>query len=150
MNPFIDPDELKTYMEKWRQPFLENFPFGGDAIHKQVMETLQYFLPGFLTGQTAQRQARSRPEPQVFETHDFVIVRIPLAQDDDGKPRLSVDAYHLYVSRLSGQKDALTIQLPSPVKPKSAKAEFRNGILEVRLVKHGYDPTAEINIDEKR
>ncbi|WP_027725379.1 hypothetical protein [Tuberibacillus calidus] len=149
MNPFFNPDQLKTYIENMQKPFLQGMPFKPEDIQKYVMDTVSQFMPDFLKNDNiAFKRTQPESEVQVFETHDFVIARIPTRFDSNLRPRLSMDSYHLYVKGLPDRNEELKLQLPCPVKPKYAKAEYKNGILEVRMLKQGPEATREINIDE--
>ncbi|MGV3489057.1 MAG: hypothetical protein ACO1OC_10785 [Tuberibacillus sp.] len=149
MNPFFNLDNLKTYIENMQKPFLQGTPFKPEEIQKYVMDSINQFMPDFLKNNgNAMPRTGVKPDVQVFETHDFVIARIPAHFEDHSRPRLSMDTYHLYVKGLPDTNEELKLQLPCPIKPKYAKAEYRSGVLEVRMLKQGPEPTRDINIDE--
>ena len=150
MGPFLNPKDIQDYIEQMRKPLMEG-QMNGEEIQKKILESIDQFLPPFLRGQSAPQNEKKSPDPavnyQVFETHDFVIARIPIKQEEYFPPKLLMDTYHLYVNHLPDQKD-LTIKLPSPIRPKNAKAEFKDGILEVRMLKRGPEPMTEISIND--
>jgi len=149
MNPFFNLDQLKSYIENMQKPFLQGMPLKPEDIQKYVMESVNQFMPDFLRGgHQPSPQSRSEQDIQMFETHDFVIVRIPMRFDGSHRPRLSMDSFHLYVRELSESNEELKLRLPCPIKPKYAKADYKDGVLEVRMLKQGPEPMREINIDE--
>ena len=151
MNPFFNFDSLKSYIENMQKPFMQGSTLKPDEIQKQVIDSINQFMPNFLKGDgLRQNSFQSQPfnDVQIFETHDFVIARIPAVFDNSLRPHLSMNSYHLYVKGLPDRNEELSIKLPSPIKPKYAKAEYKNGILEVRMLKQSPEPTMEINIDE--
>lgn len=71
----------------------------------------------------------------IFETFRSVIVRIRLPSDYEGRlPRIHVLPRNIVVSGFPGKLDE-TIQLPAPVRATKPRAEYANGIVEVRLRK---------------
>ncbi|MBM7646523.1 hypothetical protein JOD45_002753 [Scopulibacillus daqui] len=164
MFPFSNPNDLQTYIDNMKQPFMQGFPFNGADIQKMVNDSIQQAFPDFLKNQrnepdsqnqrfnrsagTSGQQSASH-DYQVFETHDFVIARIPIDRIDGRiQPRIYMDTYHLYVKGLPDDPDDLKIPLPSPVRPKFAKAEYKSNILEIRMLKKGPEPLTEISVDE--
>ncbi|MFC7393539.1 hypothetical protein [Scopulibacillus cellulosilyticus] len=169
MFPFSNPNDVQSYVDNMKQPFMQGFPFNGTDIQKMVNDSIQQAFPDFLKDpenqqnqQNQQNQSnqqmnrssqaagnQSSSNYQVFETHDFVIARIPVDQTDErAHPRIYMDTYHLYVKGLPNDPNGLKIPLPSPVRPKFAKAEYKSNILEIRMLKKGPEPLTEINMDE--
>jgi hypothetical protein len=150
MNPFFNLDNLKSYIENLQKPFMTGTALKPEEIQKQVMDSIHQFMPDFLKANDGPVTSTQTPrgDVQIFETHDFVIARIPTVFDSSIRPHLSMDSYHLYLRGLPDRNEELTLQLPSPIKPKYAKAEYKKGILEVRMLKQGPEPTMDINIDE--
>ena len=148
MNPFFNMKDLQGFMEQLTESNFRGMPLNGFNIQKQVMDTVYKNLPEFIRqGQTSPLPA-NRADYQVFETHDFVIARISIPNNGNIQPKISMNTHTLYIKGLPDPKEDLTIPLPASIKPRHAKAEYRNGILEVRMVKLGPEPTAEITIDE--
>lgn len=152
MNPFFDLNNLKSYIDEMQKPFMQGTQQpNSDQIQKQIMNTINQFMPDFLKNGNNMMQSSPSQTPQdiqLFETHDFVIARIPTQFDSSIRPRLSMDTFHLYVRGLPDRNEEIKLRLPCPIKPKYAKAEYKDGILEVRMLKQGPEPTMEINIDE--
>ncbi|MFC4618325.1 hypothetical protein ACFO4N_06220 [Camelliibacillus cellulosilyticus] len=150
MFPFFNSDQIQSFMENLQKPMSQGFPFNAENLQKYVAQSIDQFMPDFIknaySGQR-QTQANAKPNYQVFEMHDFVIARVPTSMDGL-TPRLYMDTRNLYISGLEEYPEQLVIPLPVPIKPKFAKAEYKNGILEVRMLKRGPEPMTEINIDE--
>lgn len=152
MNPFFNPNDIQKYIEQIKEPLMKGFPYNGNDIQNQVMQNFDQLFPNFMRGAGASEgqptgNQSGGSEPQVFETHDFVIARIPTQLDTNMQPRILMDTYHLFIKGLPERSEQLTLKLPSPIKPKSAKAEYKDGVLEIRLLKRGPEPMTEINVD---
>jgi HSP20 family molecular chaperone IbpA len=137
------------------------FPFNKDMKNKmQHMnpDEIDQFIKGIL-GNVMPSQAGSSPNPQdivnhyrkepphqantlkttAFETHDCVFVRIPI-KDETQLRELRI--YHtpnqLIVENLPERDQKHSINLPAMVKKKGSSAKYKDGILEIRLIK-SYD-----------
>ncbi|GGE48883.1 spore germination protein GerT [Pullulanibacillus camelliae] len=157
MEPFFNPNDIQSYIENMRKTFMNGEPFNTEDVQKKVMESLDQFLPDFLKqGKASSATKADAPsqrttptaQSQVFETHDFVIARIPIRPDNYYPPKILMDTYHLYVRGLPEQESELKLQLPAPIRPKNAKAEYKDGVLEVRMLKRGPEPFTEINVSD--
>lgn len=146
-NPFGD----------WGNLFQQGFPFSSDQLQQHINNTIANSVPDFLKNMNMQpantntnTSSPSEPAPanvEVFETHDFVVARIPVV-DEETKPKLSLDTYRLYIKGLPGDpKNQVVVPLPAPIKPKYTKAEFKSGVLEVRMLKKGPEPMTDITIE---
>lgn len=72
-----------------------------------------------------------------FETHDYVYVRIPIKDEEwIKKLRLYHTTNQLIVEHIPQQEDKHTITLPAIVKKKGASANYKDGILEVKIPKN--------------
>jgi HSP20 family molecular chaperone IbpA len=84
-----------------------------------------------------------------FETHDFVYVRIPIKDEEWIK---SIRIYHttnqLIVEDIPERQDKHIITLPSIVKKKGATANFKDGILEVKIPKNVDMQFSQIDVTE--
>src|SRR5690242_8205841 len=82
MNPFFNSDNLKAYIENMQKPFMQGTPLKSEDIQTHVMDSINHFLPDFLKGdQVSNGFTPSQQNYQVYETHDFVIARIPTVFD---------------------------------------------------------------------
>jgi HSP20 family molecular chaperone IbpA len=140
----------------WQNPFQQGFPFNSEQLQKQINDTISSYMPDFLKANAASNAApTTNPQQQthshkidVFETHDFVVARIAVSENQP-KPKLTLDTYRLYVKGMHGQeKETISVPLPSPIKPKYTKADYKSGVLEVRMLKKGPEPMTEITIED--
>lgn len=140
----------------WQMPFQSGgsgggFPFNSDQLQKQISDTIANSMPDFMRGPQSDGESKAKKENpttkvDVFETHDFVVARIPVTEGQS-KPKLSLDTYKLYVRGIQGAENDVTVPLPSPIKPKYTKAEYKSGVLEVRMLKKGPEPMTDITIE---
>lgn len=133
--------------------FGQGFPFNTEQLQQQINETISSSMPDFLrgsfngtSGTNSANTTKSTQKVDVFETHDFIVARIPVTESD-AKPKLSLDTTRLYVKGLPGDTPEQVVSLPAPIKPKYTKAEYKQGVLEVRMLKKGPEPMTDINID---
>ena len=174
MSSFFSQDDMKKYMEQFKNNWsgFPNFPFDSEAFSKQINASIQNMMPDFMggvegqndqsggsnpsPGPTAQSASASSPGPrmaprdiQVFETHDFVIARVPLTEGEENVPGILLDSRHLYLRNYPSAGQTAKLTLPAAIKTKIGKAALKNNVLEVRMVKRGPEPLTEISIDPK-
>ncbi len=135
----------------WSSPFQQGFPFNSQQIQEHINNTIANSMPDFLRTNNevpqSNRPSSSKSNIEVFETHDFVVARIPVPNEQT-KPKLSLDTYKLYVKGLPDEPNGeVVVPLPSAIKPKYTKAEFKSGVLEVRMLKKGPEPMTDITIE---
>lgn len=120
-------------------PGMESIPWGDlqdvNSIEAFVKNTLgNVFKQSGLGG-----EAGLYYKSDVFETHDRVIVKIYIS---DAK---SADQFRLMVKSTQVkledffEKTHHTIKLPSPIQPKSARAKYRDGVLQISARKLGHE-----------
>lgn len=84
-----------------------------------------------------------------FETHDSVFVRIPIK--DEAQLR-ELRIYHtpnqLIVENLPERDHKHSINLPAMVKKKGSSAKYRDGILEIKLIKSYDIQYSQIDVTE--
>ncbi len=69
--------------------------------------------------------------------HVYVTVELPGAVKDAIEVEATARALHVRAPRSRGPVYRLTVDLPAPVRPESARTTFRNGILDVTLQRSG-------------
>lgn len=82
----------------------------------------------------------------IFETHDFVYVRIPLKSDWLNKMKLFYTTNQVIIEHIPEFDDKHTVVLPATVKRKGASATHRDGVVELRLPKSVDLQFSEIDI----
>ena len=76
-------------------------------------------------------------EVSISPGHVYVTVELPGAAKEAIEIETTDRALHVRAPRGPGAIDRLTVDLPVTVRPESAKATFRNGILDVTLERSG-------------
>ncbi|WP_080845769.1 Hsp20/alpha crystallin family protein [Cytobacillus gottheilii] len=82
-------------------------------------------------------QASLKLDTSVFETHDDVYVKV-FIKDEDWlhQMRLYHTSNQMIIEAIPSFEDKTTITLPAIVKRKGSKANFQDGILEIKLPKN--------------
>ncbi|MFP7300551.1 Hsp20/alpha crystallin family protein [Neobacillus niacini] len=84
-----------------------------------------------------------------FETHDSVFVRIPIKDESLLKKlRIYHTATQLMVENLPETDAKYSITLPAMVKKKGSSAKYKDGILEIRLIKTYDIQYSQIDVTE--
>ncbi|MGJ7909547.1 Hsp20/alpha crystallin family protein [Neobacillus sp. LXY-1] len=102
------------------------------------------------TSSTAQRSSQTETlNSSAFETHDYVFVRIPLKDEEWVKKlRLYHTSNQLIIERVPEDDDKHTITLPAIVKKKGAIANYKDGILEIKIPKNVDMQFSQIDVTE--
>lgn len=134
-----------------------------DEIDKYVQNIMEKMMPGNMQGMMnpgeimnsfqaplKQQQNLSGPlRSNAFETHDFVFVRIPIKNDEWLK---QLQIYHtsnqLIIEHIPEFEDKHTITLPAIVKKKGAAANYKEGMLEIRIPKNVDLQYSQIDVTE--
>nr|WP_308435595.1 Hsp20/alpha crystallin family protein [Neobacillus kokaensis] len=84
-----------------------------------------------------------------FETHDYVYVRVPIKDEEWLKKlRLYHTSNQLILEHIPEHDDKHTITLPAIVKKKGAAANYKDGILEVKIPKNVDMQFSQIDVTE--
>ncbi|MBT2641650.1 Hsp20/alpha crystallin family protein [Bacillus sp. ISL-41] len=138
----MKPDEIENYVQQMMGKMLQP--------NMQGMLKPEEWLKGM------QQQNSSEPvkpntglKAEMFETHDFVFVRIPLKDEALLKQmKLFYTSNQVIIEHIPDLSDKHTLVLPATVKRKGAAANYRDGILELRLQKMVDLQFAEIDISK--
>ena len=98
-------------------------------VNKHIEETLNQSLPN--------KDAKDKPayyNSEIVDIHNYIIVKIKVSESQARSLAAAVSSTQL---KLLGDtsKPQQVIQLPAFVKPDSGKAIYKNGVLEIRLLK---------------
>ncbi|MFJ7678300.1 Hsp20/alpha crystallin family protein [Peribacillus sp. NPDC097264] len=86
---------------------------------------------------------------EVFETHSFVFIRIPIEDEAWLKQmKLKHTSNQSIVEGIPEASDRHVITLPALVKKKGAAAQYKDGTLEIRLPKSFNSQYSEIDVSE--
>lgn len=84
---------------------------------------------------------------EMFETHDFIFVRVPLKDEAQLKQmKLFYTSNQVIIEHIPEMSDKHTLILPATVKRKGAQASHRDGVLELKLPKNMDFNFSEIDI----
>jgi HSP20 family molecular chaperone IbpA len=154
MLPFLF-SPFKGGIEKW----LNQHSYVGD-INKYVQDMVTQSLAHstennhiteamgiFNQGEKKQEPVNSSPHVSAFETHDHVYVRV-LIKDESHLATLKVfhTSNQLIIEGLPTLDDKHVVTLPSIVKMRGAVSEYREGFLQIRLVKRTDLQFTEIDV----
>lgn len=91
----------------------------------------------------------SKIQSSVFETHDYVYARIPIKNEEWLQQlRLFHTSNQLIIEHIPELDDRHTITLPAIVKRKGSTAQFKEGVLEVKIPKNVDMQYSEIDVKE--
>lgn len=147
-------DNLEEIIEALLEEMGESGPFvyGFSIIHRPGEEPeLREFgnVPEYSQKEENFFPSETTKEPlvDVFETEDMVHVLAEFPEIEKEDLLLHATAQHLeiQVRGLSGY--SADVDLPVPVDPKSAKASYKNGVLEVTFRRSDEDKPVEIKVN---
>ncbi|MFJ5715207.1 Hsp20/alpha crystallin family protein [Neobacillus sp. NPDC093127] len=152
-NMFPFGKDMKESMKKMKPEEINNFV--QDIVGKimpgnmQGMMNPQEMFNGFQNTASQQRSASGVLDSSAFETHDYVFVRIPLKNEEwIKKLRLYHTSNQLIIEHIPEHEDSNTITLPAIVKRKGAIANYKDGILEVKIPKNIDMQYSQIDVTE--
>lgn len=109
----------------------------------------QEMFKGLQTSGSQQPVSTDRLNSTAYETHDYVFVRIPMKNEDWVKKlRLYHTSNQLIVADIPNAEDQHTITLPAIVKKKGAAANYKDGVLEVKIPKNIDMQYSQIDVSE--
>lgn len=133
--------EIEKYVHdifnKFFQQQMKTFSGSGDFLKKN---------PRF--PESTDGTSQSSLNITVFETHDFIFVRIPVQEEWISRIRLFHTSTRLMIEHIPDINNKHTVNLPSAVKKKGTTAQVKEGILEIKLLKLTNNQYAEIRITE--
>jgi hypothetical protein len=125
----INPDEIDQFIKGIMGNVMPS-QSGGGTMNPQ--DILNHYRP-----QTTQQE--NTLNSTAFETHDSVFVRIQIKDETVLKKlRIYHTANQVILENIPEQDDKHSITLPAIVKKKGSSAKYKDGILEIKLIK-SYD-----------
>ncbi|MEH7416687.1 Hsp20/alpha crystallin family protein [Neobacillus drentensis] len=135
----MKPDEINNYVQDLIGKMMPNM---GDMMNRQDL------FSGFQSPETKQKSANVL-NSSAFETHDYVFVRIPIRNEEWlNQLRLYHTSNQLIVEHIPEQEDSNTITLPAIVKRKGSTANYKDGILEIKIPKNIDMQYSQIDVTE--
>lgn len=136
----MKPDEINNYVQDLIGKMMPNM---------RDMMNPQDIFNGFQTSVSKEQTATGALKSTSFETHDYVFVRIPIQNEDWIKQlRLYHTSNQLIVEHIPQHEDTNTITLPAIVKKKGSTANYKDGILEVKIPKNIDMQYSQIDVTE--
>lgn len=141
----MKPDEINKYVQDLMEKMVP-------AGLKDMMNPFE-FMHGFQSPNGTQPSTSEKRvdilRSTIFETHDYVFVRIPINNETWLK---EMAIYHtsnqLIVEHIPKYEDKHTITLPAIVKKKGSSANYKDGMLEVRIPKNIDMQFSQIDVTE--
>ncbi|PLR81612.1 Hsp20/alpha crystallin family protein [Bacillus sp. V33-4] len=138
----VKPEEIEKHIEEMMSKMFP--PNMQDMINPKEFASAVNPVP-----HDARKQSIVPLEEAVFETHDFVFVRIPIRnQEWLHNMKLSHTSNQMIVEHIPEDDDKHTITLPALVRKKGATAHHKDGILEIRIPKSVNMQFSEIDITD--
>jgi len=141
----MNPEEVNEFVQNMLgKVFQSPFP---NSINPQDM--MKYFHTSPHTQDESSTSSNSAIKYSVFDTHDYIFVRIKIHSEDWlTKLKLSHTSHLLLLENIPEPGNKHSIPLPSLVKKKGTTAHFKDETLEVKIPKDIDTHFSEINVTE--
>lgn len=137
----MKPEEIQKYVQSMVGKM---FPPNMEGMHSPPT-----FKNNFSDASMSHTPTNPAIETMVFETHDYVFVRITMKQEDwINKLKLYHTSNHVIIENIPEASDQHKIVLPAIVKKKGATARLKDSMLEVRIPKNNDLQFSEIDVTE--
>ncbi|WP_258831204.1 Hsp20/alpha crystallin family protein [Peribacillus frigoritolerans] len=145
---FKNNPNQKEFMKNMQQSDVQSF------IEKVFSQVIPDNMQGMMNqNDGGSQKVNTRSEhplhAEVFETHLYVFVRIPI-QDESWLKKMKL--YHTsnqsIIEGIPEESDRHVITLPALVKKKGASAQYKESTLEIRLQKSFNTQYSEIDVSE--
>ncbi len=136
--------------------FLKNFQNNDvqsfiDQVFSEVMpeKTQESTMNQGTSNQKYQNSVQYPLNANVFETHSFIYIRIPI-DDEDWLKNMKIfhTSNQSMIHGVPNDDDQHIISLPALVRKKGTTVQYKDDILEIRLQKQVDIPYSEIDISE--
>lgn len=137
----MKPEEINKYVQNLMgQMFPQNM---------HGMPGSQGFMNGFNTEAASKQANPAALNSSVFETHEFVFVRVPIKKEEWLREmRLYHTSNQMIIEHIPEKEDKHIITLPAIVKRKGSTAHFKDGFLEIKIPKNVDLQYSEIDVTE--
>lgn len=135
-------------MEKGVQNMISQFmpkEWQGMFDHNDMLSRASSLFPQ--SNQQANNPSPTNQQASVFETFDDVYVRIPISEEMIHKIKIFHTSNQLIIENSEGNRE--TITLPALVKKKGTTAQYKDGILEVKMPKSVDLQYTEVDVSER-
>ncbi len=126
----MNPKEVENYI----QHVMTNV-FGGD------------FIQGFpFQGESPKKESNNNVIPDIFETSDFVYVKLPTVNSDRKNIKIQHTNHQLIVMNYPKDSEQTKYMLPSPVRRKGTRARYIEDFIEIQFIKLKESSLSEVDI----
>jgi HSP20 family molecular chaperone IbpA len=142
----MNPEEMNQYVQNMiNKIFNQSLP--NFANPQDMMNS--FSKPSQPLNTTKSNEDKSQLEYSIFDTHDFVFVRVKIEEEDWLQ---EIKLYHtsntLIIENIPETGDRHSLTLPAIVKKKGTTALHKDRILEIKIVKNVDMQYSEIDISE--
>ncbi|SEG52518.1 Hsp20/alpha crystallin family protein [Paenibacillus sp. UNC499MF] len=149
MNKWLKWEHVEKFLDQ-PQKYIENIKwiegFVRDVFDRTLPPPPQMNADVQQTQSKSQQKAQRTPPQQgrepvngdTFETHTDVFVRLKIPKREDPRSlQVLVKTSHVKILGLTDEPRKI-IKLPSPVLPKTAKATYKEGVLQIQVRRRRY------------
>lgn len=134
----MKPDDIEKYVQqmmgKMLQPNMKGMLKPEEWLKEMEEETKNPL------------SSKKKFKADIFETHDFVFIRLPLKDENWLKQmKLYYTSNQVIIEHIPDLSDKHTFILPVTVKRKGASASHKDNVLEIKLPKNADMQFSEIN-----
>ncbi|MDZ5474631.1 Hsp20/alpha crystallin family protein [Bacillus sp. 31A1R] len=142
MTEQINPNNIEGYIQDMMSKM---FPQHMEGMNQQTPPN-----PFFnQNSNTSSSNKKSPLDSSVFETHEYVYAMVPIKNEEWlRKLKLFYTSNQLIIEHIPDDRDKQIITLPAIVKRKGATAQYKDGLLEVRIPKNIDMQFSEIDVTE--
>ncbi|MED1201545.1 Hsp20/alpha crystallin family protein [Heyndrickxia acidicola] len=125
--------------------------FNQDGLMKNASSMFQQQPQGEQQMEDTRGVQQQTIQAAVFETFDDIFVRVPLKEEEWAKQiRIFHTSNQAILENIPSQGERQIITLPCLVKKKGTTAQFRDGILEIKMPKNTDMQYTEVDVSERR
>ncbi|WP_068776897.1 Hsp20/alpha crystallin family protein [Paenibacillus sp. FJAT-26967] len=138
MNKWLKWEHIEKFLDQ-PQKYMENIKWIEGFVRDVFDRTIP--PPVVSASRTANSSAGQQKElstSDVFETHTHVFIRVKIPKREDPYSlQVLVKTSHVKILGLIDEPKK-TIKMPSPVNPKTAKARYRENVLQIQVRKRKF------------
>ncbi|WP_071394519.1 hypothetical protein [Bacillus tuaregi] len=140
----MKPEEVNQYVQSMLGKVFQS-PFPNQMTLQDMMKHAQVFPQA----QDDDTTVEAPIQHSVFETHDFIFVRIIIESEDWlTRLKLSHTSHLLLLEHIPENGQKHSIPLPSLVKKRGTTAHYKDQTLEIKLSKEIDTNYAEVNVTD--
>lgn len=139
----MHPNEIQNYVQEMMDKLMP------DTLKKMNAEDMFSNLSRMNKNSQQKHTQGKTLDYLIFETHYHIYVRIPIKDEAMlSKIKIYYTSNQVVIHHIPNQDDKHVISLPSLVKKKGSLASYREGVLEIKMVKSMDVHFAEMDVTE--